>query len=323
MAQKVSLVITTKNEQNHIVNLLNNILSQSLQPKETIIVDGGSTDETVNNIHKWVKSNEKIKKWNLKLIIANKANRSQGRNIGIKESQHNIIALTDSGCILDDDWLYQITLPLRNIADPSDYVFGSYQLVKKSNSLSYCAGLLTFNAPSLDNPNTFLPSARSVAINKQRCKQYSYFPSNLHTAEDLVWGINLRNNPNLKGAISNSAIVYWSAPKSLSKIIKTFYNYAKGDGESNFTNQHYINHWIKILLTISTITFSLVNYYALSGLILIAFLWTKTFYKAYSKTRNISDKITLLILIPILYFTTSLGFTNGFINKIMRKYIHG
>ena len=43
----ISLCITVFNEEKYITALLESIVSQTKQPDEVIIVDGGSTDKTV------------------------------------------------------------------------------------------------------------------------------------------------------------------------------------------------------------------------------------------------------------------------------------
>ena len=48
--EKASLVITIRNEEKSIEGLLDSILNQTKQPDQIVIVDGGSTDGTINKI---------------------------------------------------------------------------------------------------------------------------------------------------------------------------------------------------------------------------------------------------------------------------------
>ena len=83
---KISFVCTVFNEGKTIIKFLESIDNQSKLPNEIIIVDAGSSDETVSIINSF-KSKKKL---NLKVFIK-KGNRSVGRNYGVKKSIFNII----------------------------------------------------------------------------------------------------------------------------------------------------------------------------------------------------------------------------------------
>src|SRR4030042_2033064 len=104
---RVSIVLTVKNEDKSINLLLNSLESQKLVPKEIVIVDGGSTDKTIDIIRKKMEKNKKIK-----LFIEKDSSIARGRNIGISNSTSEIIAMTDAGCIVDSNWLINIVDPI-------------------------------------------------------------------------------------------------------------------------------------------------------------------------------------------------------------------
>mgnify|MGYP001032600466 CR=1 FL=1 len=101
----VSVVITVRNEEDSILDLLNSLENQSLKPYEVIIVDGGSKDRTVEITKSFITSRNSFK-----LIVAEGANRSEGRNIGISAATSDIIAITDAGVIVDKHWLENLTI---------------------------------------------------------------------------------------------------------------------------------------------------------------------------------------------------------------------
>lgn len=88
---KVSIIIPTLNESEHIENTLKNWLNQTYKDIEIIIVDGGSTDGTLDIIQKLSKKHP-----NIKLLIRKKAYPPEARNIGAKEASGEIIALMDA-----------------------------------------------------------------------------------------------------------------------------------------------------------------------------------------------------------------------------------
>ncbi|KKR11501.1 MAG: hypothetical protein UT39_C0006G0007 [Candidatus Woesebacteria bacterium GW2011_GWA1_39_21] len=105
---KVSLVVTVLNEEPSIAALLESLISQTRQPDEIVIVDGGSNDKTVNII----KSYQKVIK-GLKLLEF-KTTRSEARNIGIRSSSGDVIVTTDAGCVAEKHWIKKITQPFTD-----------------------------------------------------------------------------------------------------------------------------------------------------------------------------------------------------------------
>ncbi|WP_041139746.1 glycosyltransferase [Beduini massiliensis] len=61
----ISVAMTTYNGEKYIIEQLNSIINQSLQPDEVIICDDGSTDKTIPLIENFIQSNNLEKKWKL------------------------------------------------------------------------------------------------------------------------------------------------------------------------------------------------------------------------------------------------------------------
>ncbi len=91
MNPKVSIIMTTFNEQNHIKLSIQSILSQTYKNYELIIVDDASTDKTCNIIKKLSKEDNRI------ILIENKENVGfcKSLNIAIEKSKGEYIARAD------------------------------------------------------------------------------------------------------------------------------------------------------------------------------------------------------------------------------------
>ena len=139
MAQ-VSVVVTVRNEEASILQLLHSFETQSLKPQEVIIVDGGSTDETVKAVESFIDSQSSFK-----LIPTDGANRSKGRNLGISAATTDMIACTDAGVVLDERWLENLVKPLMN--GDADFVGGVY-VQSGESPLQKCIGILQY--PNLE-----------------------------------------------------------------------------------------------------------------------------------------------------------------------------
>src|SRR5260221_150360 len=147
---KVSICITTFNEEKSINKLLDSLFSQTRLANEIIIVDGGSTDKTIELIKKFKK---------IKLIISKRASIAKGRNLAVKNSKYEIIAMTDGGCICNKYWLAKIT---ESFKEDISVVAGFYEMTGKSDFQKALKPYLG-RMPNQFNETTFSPSSRSLA----------------------------------------------------------------------------------------------------------------------------------------------------------------
>lgn len=219
---QVSVVATVRNEGDNLRGLLDSLLNQSLWPDEVVICDGGSTDNTLAVLHEY-------QQWlPLKILVVPGSNISAGRNKAIAHAAGPIIAATDAGVMLSSNWLEAITKPLREgeaavvsgwfEGDP----FTDFEVVMSATVL-----------PSLEDidPDTFLPSSRSVAFFKSAWAAINGYPEWLDYSEDLVFDRSLRE---LHGPFPfvNEATAYFRPRGSLRSFFKQYYRYARGDGKA-------------------------------------------------------------------------------------------
>jgi GT2 family glycosyltransferase len=219
--RQVSLVTTVKNEEKNIIEFLQSIENQSKVPTEVIIVDGGSTDRTVELIRHFAG----LSQINV-ILLEHKGNIAQGRNVGIRKAINDILVLTDAGCKLDKDFCRNL-LSVFDVHNDADLVAGIYH-ASSSSEFSKC---FIYDWNNFDAKN-FLPSARSVAIRKSRVTEIGGFPEYLTlTGEDTLFDINYRRRSK-KWVINKRAFVYWDAPKTKEEALNVAFRYGQGDGES-------------------------------------------------------------------------------------------
>jgi len=94
--KSVSFVIPTYNSSNYIAGCLNSIVSQNVLDYEIIIVDGGSSDNTLDIIASY----KNVKVFDNALVTAESA-----KKIGISHSISEYICLIDSDNLLSDDYI--------------------------------------------------------------------------------------------------------------------------------------------------------------------------------------------------------------------------
>lgn len=108
----VSVVVTSYNTKKYIIEALDSVFGQDYQNLEVIVVDDGSTDNTM----------EVLKYYPRKIKIIEEENKGQAfaRNTGIKEARGEFIGLLDG----DDMWTeYHISLGLKYLKDNQEYDF--------------------------------------------------------------------------------------------------------------------------------------------------------------------------------------------------------
>jgi len=230
--QKVSLVATVLNEAGTVAGLLDSILAQSRQPGEVVIVDGGSSDGTLEVLQSF---SERLP---LRIIVAPDCNIAQGRNLAIGSAHGPIIASTDAGVRLDPQWLAELAKLLDE---------GLESVPTTSNQPSVAAGFFLADArtvfetalgatvlPDIEeiDPNKFLPSSRSIAFTKEAWQRVGGYPEWLDYCEDLVFDFKLRR-AGFRFAWVPRAIVYFRPRPSLRAFFRQYYRYARGDGKAD------------------------------------------------------------------------------------------
>jgi len=236
MGNSTSLIITVLNEENSIDRLLGGLVSQTVKPGEIIIVDGGSTDKTIEKINKF-----KNKLINLK-VLSYPGNRSMSRNYGVKMSKHSIILFTDAGCVPKKDWVEKIISPFKNnsIEVVSGYYEGEYKNIFEKSQLPFVLVM------SDRIPGVFLPSTRSMAIKKSVFLNQGMFDESLPHNEDYAFAVKLlKNNVNIH--FSKDAIVVWSPRKSLKSLAWMFTRFAIGDIQAGIIRPQLKNLAIRYL----------------------------------------------------------------------------
>ncbi len=218
---RVSLVVTLRNEAKTVKELLRSIAAQTRLPDEVVIVDGGSEDETVSLIRSCPQPVP------LQLLSIPGANISAGRNAAIAAATHEVIAVTDGGCVLDAFWLEKLIEPIERHSEVS-LVAGFYAPLVGSwfQGLVACATLPLANEV---NPNKFMPSARSIAYRREVWTRVGGYPEWLEIGEDMYFNHAWREL-GVEYRVVPEAMVYWRQRTSFRGVMKQYFRYAEGDG---------------------------------------------------------------------------------------------
>lgn len=230
---KVSIIVTTRNEERSIRAFLDAITRQSVVPDELIIIDGGSTDATVPTIRQVAKTLP----FAVRVAVVPGANIAAGRNAAVELAAHDLVAVTDAGTRPEPRWLEEITRPFLE-STPPDVVAGWYT-ADRSTPYREAVGLALTLPARYFSAVTVSPSSRSLAFTKDAWRRAGGYPEQL-----TRWGEDTQFNRQLRAsgarfAFAPSAKVEWSPPTSFRAVFRQNLQYGYADAEAGTFPGHF------------------------------------------------------------------------------------
>ncbi len=232
---KVSVVATVLDEIHTIERLLDSLVRQSRLPDEIVIVDGGSTDGTIEYLRGRRKREEM-----LRVLVFSGVNIAAGRNKAIEASRCELIACIDAGAWATENWLSELLRAFED--DPSvGVVAGSFRS-DPANDFETALGATTLPMPEEVDPEKFLPSSRSVAFKKSAWSSAGGYPEWIDYCEDLIFDLELKRQ-GFGFAYAREAEVRFRPRPSVAAYFRQYYLYARGDGKADlWPKRHFVRY---------------------------------------------------------------------------------
>jgi glycosyltransferase involved in cell wall biosynthesis len=212
---KVSLVTTVLDASDRVGAFLESVSWQTRPPDEIVVVDGGSTDGTLEQL----RSAE-----TLTLLEEPGANIARGRNVAISAATHDVIAVTDADCVLERDWLERLIDPFES---GGDVAMGFYRPLADS-FLQRAVACVNLPEPEELDEATFMPSGRSVAFTRDAIDRAGGYPEWLDIGEDMYVNHRFREL-GLDMRLARDAVVNWPLRRTLAETWRQYFRYARGD----------------------------------------------------------------------------------------------
>ena len=135
----ISIIIPMYNSEKYIEKCIESILNNLYKNFEIIVVDDGSTDDSIKIVKKYT---------NIKLLYSNHAGPGSARNVGIENASGDFIFFLDS-----DDTINPNTLKiLKNNIKKYDIVIGNYNIIYDNGDIEL------FKTPTDSKFNSFFES---------------------------------------------------------------------------------------------------------------------------------------------------------------------
>jgi len=303
---KISVVIPVKNEEDVISNCLKAVFSQSCKPYEVVVVDGYSTDKTV----------EKAKKFQVEILYEDYGTVGGGRQVGLEKARGEYVAFTDADCIPEKDWLKNLT---EGFDDDSVGVGGGIRNIRN--------GL--WGKSSAIIMNTFLGSADSVQgrlfENKRSVKSISGCNSMYHREVLMEIGgfnvtLSINEDTELNRRLSKigsllytpDAVVLHNQRRGLKDFARRMYQFGCGRGRLRLWGLQCIPPIVAPLLIFSLFFSHLIFVGAIGIYILISIAMGCRF--------TIQEKdLRYLGSIPIIYAIEHSSYAIGFWRGLLSK----
>ena len=238
----VSVIATVLNEARSIVRLVESLAAQSRPPDEVVIVDGGSSDGTLDALYAHAARGPLP----LRVLSRPGSNISEGRNAAIEAAAGEIIASTDAGVRLSTGWLAALVAPF---ADPEVQVVSGFFVPDGRSAFEIAMGATVLPALPEIVPATFLPSSRSVAFRKAAWQEVGGYPAWLDYCEDLVFDLKLREQCG-PFAFVPQALVHFRPRSSLRAFFRQYYRYARGDGKADLWRKRHAIRYATYLIAL-------------------------------------------------------------------------
>lgn len=316
----VSIIVTTFNSESTINECLKSILELDY-PKhllEVIVVDGGSTDATI----------ERVKAQPVKLVYS-QLNPPAAYNLVLKNVENEVIGLIDSDAKVEKDWLRKLVRHLIN-----SEVAGASGIVETWNRESLVPRTIGYE---LNYRYQRLPktvgrvATMNLLLKKKIIMEIGGFDEDLPTQYDTDIGARLVEE-GYRIAFDSEAKCYHFHRPTLSKFFKQQYKYGQNTWKLYFKHPQLAkgdkitDWWMNIqpiLYGISFVLFLIVffsNFHLVPSLIFLGIIIVTTFQYIFSAVRisNIFKDPTAIYLV-VIYFTRAIAWTLGAITSLIHS----
>lgn len=180
MKENLSIIIPCKNERDYIIETLKSIDNQNISVLEVLVLDGESTDGTVEKVMDYAKTSKN------KIILASGGTVSVGRNNGARMAKGDLLLFLDADAVLLDE----------NILKNAVQSLQKYKLIGakiKSTNNNFWVDIIFkifFTVQSL-LPKSFC-TGLFMMTTKKTYLDVGGFDESLHQSEDYFFSENIR-----------------------------------------------------------------------------------------------------------------------------------
>lgn len=184
---KFSIIITVFNKEKYIFNTITSVLNQSIQDFELIIINDGSTDNSLSII-------ENFNDDRIQIHTLSNSGPAAARNNGIKKAQGNYIALLDGDDLWHPFFLEEISLLIKTY--PKASVFATaleFEINKHLYPANYSISELRLQLVGFfeGSQSDSILSSSSITIKASVFDDIGYFNESYTNGEDTDYWVRI------------------------------------------------------------------------------------------------------------------------------------
>lgn len=306
----ISLVIPVFNESASITELLRSIREQTLQPDEIIIVDGGSTDNTIELITAQTGQDPRYR-----TIRAGRAYPGKGRNTGAAAAKSEWIAFTDAGIRLDKDWL-KLMAEKRNEAPDCPVIYGNFS-PQLNTFFERCAAIAY--VPAAKPGSIRYRSVVSCLLKKEAWEKAGGFPD-WRATEDLVFMEKLDESGS-RSAYAVNSMAWWHLQPGYASTFRKFDLYSMYNvwaGRQAHWHYGVMRHYLLMLAFCLAGIFHHWAWFLLVPAWMMARSVKRVAQHRYEFGSNILFNPAVIIQVALITFVTDMATFTGWIKAMVR-----
>jgi glycosyltransferase involved in cell wall biosynthesis len=230
---EMSVVVPVLDDRDGMRELLVALAAQTRLPDECVVVDGGSTDGTLELLR------AASPPFPLRVVDHPGRNIAAARNEGIELASFDRIACTDAGCTPAPGWLAAMEAALG----PSEFVAGVFEIEGRTRLTRVLALTHYPSRAELEDPPAWVRVSHrlfgrgyvpertgggNVAFSKSVWRGVGGFPKEVYAGEDRAFTTAVVRG-GFRVARSPGAVVKWGPPATWAANAKMFFTYSRGD----------------------------------------------------------------------------------------------
>lgn len=227
----ISVIVAALNEENAIERCIDSLIEQSYPgPIEIIVADGGSKDKTREIVCKHISENGMVR-----LLDNIEKKQAAGRNLGIKESEYDLVAYIDAHSYADKDWLFNLYKVFDERKSNGEKIAGVGSVFRNagSSSLSKSTETAFRSIISGATVDVFLKRNRVSKVNnayaclydKNALNETGLYNTSLATGEDMELNQRITEKYGYSLYVNPEAVTYYHRPETILGIFRQQYRY--------------------------------------------------------------------------------------------------